>query len=109
MCGLDGLYPIKFCSRVCAEGSYSALQIFQLPTEVNHLIYWMLTEVLFYVWQDEQADYYFGVTSEEHPGWSGYYATASLIFPNCSELFRPQVWVEISVCSVLSCNIQRRW
>uniref|UniRef100_A0A8B9ISL8 Transmembrane protein 87A n=1 Tax=Amazona collaria TaxID=241587 RepID=A0A8B9ISL8_9PSIT len=42
---------------------------------------------------DEQAEYYFGATSEEHPGWSGYYATASL-FPNCSELFRPQVWVE---------------
>uniref|UniRef100_A0A8B9DTR6 Transmembrane protein 87A n=1 Tax=Anser cygnoides TaxID=8845 RepID=A0A8B9DTR6_ANSCY len=37
------------------------------------------------------AEYYFGTTSEEHPGWSGYYATASLLFPNCSELFRPQV------------------
>ncbi|XP_075008171.1 transmembrane protein 87A isoform X1 [Calonectris borealis] len=41
---------------------------------------------------DEQADYYFGTTSEEHPGWSGYYATASLLFPNCSELFRPQIF-----------------
>ncbi|KFW63754.1 Transmembrane protein 87A, partial [Pygoscelis adeliae] len=41
---------------------------------------------------DEQAEYYFGVTSEEHPGWSGYYATASLLFPNCSELFRPQIF-----------------
>uniref|UniRef100_A0A8B9I3J1 Transmembrane protein 87A n=1 Tax=Anser brachyrhynchus TaxID=132585 RepID=A0A8B9I3J1_9AVES len=40
---------------------------------------------------EEQAEYYFGTTSEEHPGWSGYYATASLLFPNCSELFRPQV------------------
>ncbi|NWS40713.1 TM87A protein, partial [Probosciger aterrimus] len=41
---------------------------------------------------DEQAEYYFGATSEEHPGWSGYYATASLLFPNCSELFRPQIF-----------------
>ncbi|XP_068802128.1 transmembrane protein 87A isoform X4 [Struthio camelus] len=41
---------------------------------------------------DEQAEYYFGTTSEEHPGWSGYYAMASLFFPNCSELFRPQVF-----------------
>ncbi|PKU36958.1 vam6 vps39- hypothetical protein [Limosa lapponica baueri] len=39
---------------------------------------------------DEQADNYFGATSEKHPGWSGYYATASLPFSNCSELFRPQ-------------------
>jgi len=43
LCGLDGLYSIKFYSRVCAEGSYGALQILQLPTEVNYLIYWMLT------------------------------------------------------------------
>ncbi|KFP05861.1 Transmembrane protein 87A, partial [Calypte anna] len=41
---------------------------------------------------DEQADYYFGTTFEEHPGWSGYYATESLLFPNCSELFRPQIF-----------------
>ncbi|KAM3670045.1 transmembrane protein 87A isoform 2-T2 [Ammospiza maritima maritima] len=41
---------------------------------------------------DEQADNYFGTTAEEHPGWSGYYATASLLFPNCSELFRPQIF-----------------
>ncbi|KFP17194.1 Transmembrane protein 87A, partial [Egretta garzetta] len=41
---------------------------------------------------DEQAEYYFGATSEEHPGWSGYYATASLLFANCSELFRPQIF-----------------
>ncbi|NXP54801.1 TM87A protein, partial [Heliornis fulica] len=41
---------------------------------------------------DEQADYYFGTTFEEHPGWSGYYATASLLFPNCSELLRPQIF-----------------
>ncbi|KAJ7413482.1 Transmembrane protein 87A [Willisornis vidua] len=41
---------------------------------------------------DEQAENYFGTTAEEHPGWSGYYATASLIFPNCSELFRPQMF-----------------
>ncbi|XP_035394929.1 transmembrane protein 87A isoform X2 [Cygnus atratus] len=41
---------------------------------------------------EEQAEYYFGTTSEEHPGWSGYYATASLLFPNCSELFRPQIF-----------------
>ncbi|XP_053836426.1 transmembrane protein 87A isoform X2 [Vidua macroura] len=40
---------------------------------------------------DEQADNYFGTTAEEHPGWSGYYATASL-FRNCSELFRPQIF-----------------
>uniref|UniRef100_A0A8C0U3Z4 Transmembrane protein 87A n=1 Tax=Cyanistes caeruleus TaxID=156563 RepID=A0A8C0U3Z4_CYACU len=37
-----------------------------------------------------------GTTAEEHPGWSGYYATSSLLFLNCSELFRPQVWVETS-------------
>ncbi|KAM6273477.1 transmembrane protein 87A isoform 2-T2 [Porphyrio hochstetteri] len=41
---------------------------------------------------DEQAECYFGATFEEHPGWSGYYATASLLFPNCSELFRPQIF-----------------
>ncbi|XP_062351295.1 transmembrane protein 87A isoform X2 [Cinclus cinclus] len=41
---------------------------------------------------DEQADNYFGTTAEEHPGWSGYYATSSLSFPNCSELFRPQIF-----------------
>ncbi|XP_056349934.1 transmembrane protein 87A [Oenanthe melanoleuca] len=41
---------------------------------------------------DEQADTYFGTTAEEHPGWSGYYATSSLIFQNCSELFRPQIF-----------------
>ncbi|XP_064514213.1 transmembrane protein 87A isoform X3 [Pseudopipra pipra] len=41
---------------------------------------------------DEQADNYFGTTAEEHPGWSGYYATASLLFPNCSELLRPQIF-----------------
>ncbi|KFP70525.1 Transmembrane protein 87A, partial [Acanthisitta chloris] len=41
---------------------------------------------------DEQADSYFGTTAEEHPGWSGYYATASLLFPNCSALFRPQIF-----------------
>ncbi|KAI1237882.1 hypothetical protein IHE44_0013972 [Lamprotornis superbus] len=40
---------------------------------------------------DEQADNYFGTTAEEHPGWSGYYATGSL-FPNCSELFKPQIF-----------------
>ncbi|XP_032918926.1 transmembrane protein 87A isoform X2 [Catharus ustulatus] len=41
---------------------------------------------------DEQADNYFGTTAEEHPGWSGYYATSSLFFPNCSELLRPQIF-----------------
>ncbi|XP_054491774.2 transmembrane protein 87A isoform X2 [Agelaius phoeniceus] len=41
---------------------------------------------------DEQADNYFGTTAEEHPGWSGYYATSSLFFSNCSELFRPQIF-----------------
>uniref|UniRef100_A0A8C3QTK5 Transmembrane protein 87A n=1 Tax=Cyanoderma ruficeps TaxID=181631 RepID=A0A8C3QTK5_9PASS len=41
---------------------------------------------------DEQADNYFGTTAEEHPGWSGYYATSSLLFQNCSELFRPQIF-----------------
>ncbi|XP_054371009.1 transmembrane protein 87A isoform X2 [Molothrus aeneus] len=41
---------------------------------------------------DEQADNYFGTTAEEHPGWSGYYATSSLLFSNCSELFRPQIF-----------------
>ncbi|RLW10234.1 hypothetical protein DV515_00002273, partial [Chloebia gouldiae] len=40
---------------------------------------------------DEQADNYFGTTAEEHPGWSGYYATSSLT-RNCSELFRPQIF-----------------
>ncbi|KAM7041890.1 transmembrane protein 87A isoform 2-T2 [Acridotheres tristis] len=40
---------------------------------------------------DEQADNYFGTTAEEHPGWSGYYATGS-VFPNCSELFKPQIF-----------------
>ncbi|XP_021389173.2 transmembrane protein 87A isoform X2 [Lonchura striata] len=40
---------------------------------------------------DEQADSYFGTTAEEHPGWSGYYATSSLI-RNCSELFKPQIF-----------------
>ncbi|XP_072786123.1 transmembrane protein 87A isoform X2 [Taeniopygia guttata] len=40
---------------------------------------------------DEQADNYFGTTAEEHPGWSGYYASDSLI-RNCSELFRPQIF-----------------
>nr|XP_021389173.1 transmembrane protein 87A isoform X2 [Lonchura striata domestica] len=40
---------------------------------------------------DEQADNYFGTTAEEHPGWSGYYATSSLI-RNCSELFKPQIF-----------------
>uniref|UniRef100_A0A8D2MLZ3 Transmembrane protein 87A n=1 Tax=Zonotrichia albicollis TaxID=44394 RepID=A0A8D2MLZ3_ZONAL len=56
---------------------------------------------------DEQADTYFGTTAEEHPGWSGYYATASLLFPNCSELFRPQVWVETSEFALLSYTIYR--
>uniref|UniRef100_A0A669PN97 Transmembrane protein 87A n=1 Tax=Phasianus colchicus TaxID=9054 RepID=A0A669PN97_PHACC len=37
---------------------------------------------------EEQAESYFGTTSEEHPGWSGYYATSSLLFRNCSELFK---------------------
>ncbi|XP_066044210.1 transmembrane protein 87A isoform X2 [Chamaea fasciata] len=41
---------------------------------------------------DEQADNYFGTTAEEHPGWSGYYATSSLLLQNCSELFRPQIF-----------------
>ncbi|XP_058277007.1 transmembrane protein 87A isoform X2 [Hirundo rustica] len=41
---------------------------------------------------DEQAENYFGTTAEEHPGWSGYYATSSLLFPNCSALFRPQIF-----------------
>ncbi|POI33982.1 hypothetical protein CIB84_002266 [Bambusicola thoracicus] len=41
---------------------------------------------------EEQAESYFGTTSEEHPGWSGYYATSSLLFQNCSELFKPQIF-----------------
>ncbi|XP_062492797.1 transmembrane protein 87A-like [Pezoporus occidentalis] len=41
---------------------------------------------------DERAEYCFGTTSGEHPGWSGYYATSSLLFQNCSELFRPQIF-----------------
>ncbi|KFU83541.1 Transmembrane protein 87A, partial [Chaetura pelagica] len=41
---------------------------------------------------DEQADNYFGTTFEEHPGWSGYYATGFLHFRNCSTLFRPQIF-----------------
>lgn len=100
------LNSVQECVQVMG-GSYGALQVLQLPTEINHLIYWMLTEVLFYVWQDEQAEYYFGATSEEHPGWSGYYATSSLLFPNCSELFRPQVWVETSQFALFSHKIYR--
>ncbi|XP_059578934.1 transmembrane protein 87A isoform X1 [Alligator mississippiensis] len=41
---------------------------------------------------DEQVEYYFGATSEERSGWSGSYAMASLFFPNCSELFKPQMF-----------------
>ncbi|OXB63368.1 hypothetical protein ASZ78_001944 [Callipepla squamata] len=41
---------------------------------------------------EEQAESYFGTTSEEHPGWSGYYATASLPSSNCSELLKPQIF-----------------
>lgn len=91
---------------MCAD---SVLEVLQLSTEINNLIYWILTEVLFCAWQDEQADYYFGTTSEEHPGWSGYYATSTVIFQNCSELFRPQVWVETSQFALFpDINIQRR-
>ncbi|XP_061853990.1 transmembrane protein 87A isoform X2 [Colius striatus] len=41
---------------------------------------------------DEQAESYFMGTSETHPGWSGYYATGSVGFTNCSKLFRPQIF-----------------
>ncbi|XP_061467297.1 transmembrane protein 87A isoform X2 [Rhineura floridana] len=41
---------------------------------------------------DEQANHYFNNTVEEHPGWSGYYAMSSHYFPNCSDIFRPQVF-----------------
>ncbi|XP_028934053.1 transmembrane protein 87A isoform X2 [Ornithorhynchus anatinus] len=41
---------------------------------------------------DEQAENYFLNTKEEHQGWSGSYAAAPLFFPNCSELFKPQVF-----------------
>ncbi|XP_075783343.1 transmembrane protein 87A isoform X2 [Pelodiscus sinensis] len=41
---------------------------------------------------DEQAASYFGATIEAHTGWSGSYAMASLFFPNCSELFKPQIF-----------------
>uniref|UniRef100_A0A6I8N519 Transmembrane protein 87A n=1 Tax=Ornithorhynchus anatinus TaxID=9258 RepID=A0A6I8N519_ORNAN len=43
---------------------------------------------------DEQAENYFLNTKEEHQGWSGSYAAAPLFFPNCSELFKPQVGAE---------------
>ncbi|XP_013920470.1 PREDICTED: transmembrane protein 87A [Thamnophis sirtalis] len=39
---------------------------------------------------DEQANIYFKSTSEQHPGWAGYYATADLHFSNCSELVKSQ-------------------
>ncbi|XP_038597002.1 transmembrane protein 87A [Tachyglossus aculeatus] len=41
---------------------------------------------------DEQAESYFRMTEEQHQGWAGSYATAPLFFPNCSELFKPQVF-----------------
>ncbi|XP_044869548.1 transmembrane protein 87A isoform X2 [Mauremys mutica] len=41
---------------------------------------------------DDQAASYFGATAEAHTGWSGSYAMASLFFPNCSELFKPQIF-----------------
>uniref|UniRef100_A0A8C3RVK9 Transmembrane protein 87A n=1 Tax=Chelydra serpentina TaxID=8475 RepID=A0A8C3RVK9_CHESE len=41
---------------------------------------------------DDQAASYFGATSEARTGWSGSYAMASLFFPNCSELFKPQIF-----------------
>nr|XP_048710889.1 transmembrane protein 87A isoform X2 [Caretta caretta] len=41
---------------------------------------------------DDQAMSYFGATSEARTGWSGSYAMASLFFPNCSELFKPQIF-----------------
>ncbi|XP_065449114.1 transmembrane protein 87A isoform X11 [Chrysemys picta bellii] len=41
---------------------------------------------------DDQAVSYFGTTAEAHTGWSGSYAMASLFFPNCSELFKPQIF-----------------
>ncbi|KAM9148418.1 transmembrane protein 87A isoform 1-T1 [Pangshura tecta] len=41
---------------------------------------------------DDQAASYFGATAEAHAGWSGSYAMASLFFPNCSELFKPQIF-----------------
>ncbi|XP_032649726.2 transmembrane protein 87A isoform X4 [Chelonoidis abingdonii] len=41
---------------------------------------------------DDQAASYFGAIAEAHTGWSGSYAMASLFFPNCSELFKPQIF-----------------
>ncbi|XP_038261323.1 transmembrane protein 87A isoform X4 [Dermochelys coriacea] len=41
---------------------------------------------------DDQAVSYFGAISEARTGWSGSYAMASLFFPNCSELFKPQIF-----------------
>ncbi|XP_060131047.1 transmembrane protein 87A isoform X1 [Zootoca vivipara] len=41
---------------------------------------------------DEQAEVYVGRTVENRPGWPGYYAMSSHYFPNCSELFRPQIF-----------------
>ncbi|XP_077783355.1 transmembrane protein 87A isoform X2 [Podarcis muralis] len=41
---------------------------------------------------DEQAEVYVGSTVENRPGWPGYYAMSSRYFPNCSELFRPQIF-----------------
>ncbi|KAM6459318.1 transmembrane protein 87A isoform 1-T1 [Liasis olivaceus] len=39
---------------------------------------------------DNQTNLYFRSTSEQHTGWSGYYAMSELYFPNCGELFKPQ-------------------
>ncbi|XP_007428664.1 transmembrane protein 87A isoform X2 [Python bivittatus] len=39
---------------------------------------------------DNQTNLYFQSTSEQHTGWSGYYAMSEFHFPNCSELFKPQ-------------------
>uniref|UniRef100_A0A8C8SZK4 Transmembrane protein 87A n=1 Tax=Pelusios castaneus TaxID=367368 RepID=A0A8C8SZK4_9SAUR len=49
---------------------------------------------------DEQAVSYFGATSEAHAGWSGSYAMGSL-FPNCSELFKPQFFYKEYIQSEL--------
>ncbi|XP_067414023.1 transmembrane protein 87A isoform X2 [Emydura macquarii macquarii] len=50
---------------------------------------------------DEQAVSYFGATSEAHTGWSGSYAMGSLFFPNCSELFKPQIFYKEYIQSEL--------
>ncbi|XP_062973736.1 transmembrane protein 87A [Elgaria multicarinata webbii] len=42
--------------------------------------------------EDEQAKAYFSDSVKKHPSWSGYYAMSWLLFSNCTELFKPQIF-----------------